>query len=67
MWTWDFIFDRTEKESTIKMLTMLDEYSRRCLAIRMERQLTARQVLATLWQAMIQYGIPVYIRSDNGP
>jgi putative transposase len=48
------------------MLTMLDEYTRQCLAIRVERQLTADQVLATLWQAMMQYGIPAYIRSDNG-
>ena len=48
------------------MLTMLDEYTRQCLAIRVERQLTADQVLATLWQAMVQYGIPAYIRSDNG-
>jgi putative transposase len=66
VWTWDFIFDRTEKGSTIKMLTMLDEYTRQCLAIRVERQMTADQVLATLWQAMMQYGIPAYIRSDNG-
>ena len=66
VWTWDFIFDRTEKGSTIKMLTMLDEYTRQRLAIRVERQLTADQVLATLWQVMVQYGIPAYIRSDNG-
>ena len=48
------------------MLTMLDEYTRQCLAIRVERQMTTDQVLATLWQAMMQYGIPAYIRSDNG-
>ena len=48
------------------MLTMLDEYTRQRLAIRVERQLTADQVLATLWQVMVQYGIPAYIRSDNG-
>ena len=48
------------------MLTMLAEYTRQCLAIRVERQLTADQVLTTLWQAMVQYGIPAYIRSDNG-
>ena len=66
VWTWDFIFDRTEKGSTIKMLTMLDEYTRQCLAICVERQLTANQVLTTLWQTMMQHGIPAYIRSDNG-
>ena len=66
VWTWDFIFDRTDKGSTLKMLTMLDEYTRQCLAIRVERQIRSGQVLVTLWQAMIQYGIPEHIRSDNG-
>ena len=50
VWTWDFIFDRTDKGSTLKMLTMLDEYTRQCLAIRVERQIRSDQVLATLWQ-----------------
>ena len=66
VWTWDFIFDRTDKGSTLKMLTMLDEYSRRCLAIRVERQIQSEHVLTTLWQTMTMYGIPRYIRSDNG-
>ncbi len=66
VWTWDFIFDRTDKGSTLKMLTMLDEYTRQCLAIRVERQIKAGQVLATLWQAMMAYGLPEHIRSDNG-
>ena len=66
VWTWDFIFDRTDKGSTLKMLTMLDEYTRQCLAIRVERNITSTQVAATLWQAMIRYGIPQHIRSDNG-
>ena len=66
VWTWDFIFDRTDKGSTLKMLTMLDEYTRQCLAIRVERQIRSGQVLSTLWQAMMTYGIPKHIRSDNG-
>jgi len=66
VWTWDFIFDRTDKGSTLKMLTMLDEYTRQCLAIRVERQIRSGQVLATLWQAMRTYGIPEHILSDNG-
>ena len=66
VWTWDFIFDRPAKGSTLKMLPMLDEYTRQCLAIRVERQIRSDQVLATLWQAMMQYGIPQHIRSDNG-
>ena len=48
------------------MLTMLDEYTRQYLAIRVERQIRSGQVLATLWHAMMPYGIPEHIRSDNG-
>ena len=66
MWTWDFIFDRTDNGGTIKMMTLLDEYTRQCLAIQVERQITADQVLGVLKKAMIQYGAPDYIRSDNG-
>ena len=65
VWTWDFIFDRTDKGSTLK-LTMLDESTRKGVAIRVERQIRSEQVLATLWQAMTTYGIPEHIRSDNG-
>ena len=50
----------------MKMLTMLDEYTRQCEAIRVERQIRSEEVLATLWQAMTTYGIPVHVRSDNG-
>ena len=56
--TWDFIFDRTDKGSTLKMLTMLDECWRRCLAIRVERQIQSEYTLFTLWQAMTTCGIP---------
>jgi len=66
VWTWDFIFDRTDSGGTLKMMTLLDEYSRPSLAIQVERQITAAQVLGVLEQAMIQYGVPGYIRSDNG-
>ena len=67
VWTWDFIFDRTDNGGSLKMMTLLDEYSRQSLAIQVERQITAAQVLGVLEQAMIQYGVPDYIRSDNGP
>ena len=50
-----------------KMMTLLDEYTRQCLAMQVERQITAAQVLAVLEKAMIQYGAPDDIRSDNGP
>ena len=66
VWTWDFLFDRTENGGTLKMMTLLDEYIRQNLAIRVERQITATQVLETVRWAMITYGIPGHIRSDNG-
>ena len=66
VWTWDFLFDRTENGGTLKMMTLLDEYTRQNLAIRVERQITATQVLETVRWAMITYGIPGHIRSDNG-
>ena len=49
------------------MMTLLDEYTRQSLAIQVERQLTASEVLAVLEKAMARYGVPGYIRSDNGP
>ena len=61
------LFDRTDKGGTLKMMTLLDEYTRQSLAIQVERQLTATQVLAVLEKAMARYGVPGYIRSDNGP
>ena len=61
------LFDRTDKGGTLKMMTLLDEYTRQSLAIQVERQLTASEVLAVLEKAMARYGLPGYIRSDNGP
>ena len=45
---------------------MLDEYTRQCLVIRVERQIQSRQVFETLLQVMTIYGVPEHIRSDDG-
>ena len=66
VWSWDFIFGRTDSGGTLKMMTLPDEYTRQCLTIRVERQITSAQVVEVLEKAMIQYGTPCYIRSDNG-
>lgn len=66
VWTYDFLFDRTDNGSPLKVLTMIDEYTRQCLTIRPARNLTSAHVLETLNQAMILFGVPKYIRSDNG-
>ena len=49
------------------MMTLLDEYSRSSLAIQVNRQITTAEFLSVLELAMIQYGVPGYIRSENGP
>ena len=46
---------------------MVDEYSRQCLAIDVDRKQTSREVLRTLAKLMLRYGVPKHIRSDNGP
>ena len=67
VWTWDFLFGRTEHGGSLKMMTLLDEYTRQSLALRVEREMTSTQVLKVLWWAMMTYGTPAHIRSDNGP
>jgi len=54
VWTWDFIFDRTDNGGTLKRMTLLDEYTRQCLTIRVERQITSAHVLEVLEKAMVQ-------------
>jgi len=66
VWSYDFVFDRTSDGKVIKMLNILDEYSRECLAIDIGRQLTSTEVLYKLSELFIIHGIPDYIRSDNG-
>src|SRR5450631_4864994 len=54
-------------EKTVRMLNLIDEYTRECLAIRPRRRLNSRNVIEVLADAMIERGIPEHIRSDNGP
>ena len=63
----DFVQDRTHDGKVIKMLTLIDEYSRECLAIEVQRALRSGDVLHAVADAMLQHGIPQHIRSDNGP
>ena len=59
--------DRTLEGRPLKILTVLDEYSRECLAIEVERSLQSMDVLERLADLFIERGLPDYIRSDNGP
>jgi putative transposase len=67
VWTMDFVHDRLANNSALRMLTLVDEYTRECLKIRVERSFKAVDVQSTLSQ-VIQQGrpVPLYIRSDNG-
>jgi putative transposase len=67
VWTYDFLFDRTEAGQLLKSLIVLDEYTRESLAIRVERHLGAGEVIETLEWLLMQRGAPEYLRSDNGP
>ena len=66
VWSYDFVFDRTSDGKVIKMLNVLDEFSRECLSIYVDRKLTSIEVLYKLSELFIIHGAPDYIRSDNG-
>lgn len=67
VWTYDFLCDRTEAGQVLKILIVLDEYTRESLAIRVEQRLGAGEVIETLERLLAQRGAPQYLRSDNGP
>lgn len=66
VWSYDFVSDRLHNGKRIRMLTVIDEYTRKCLAIRVGFSLKSDDVLDTLSTLFITEGVPEYIRSDNG-
>jgi putative transposase len=67
VWSYDFMADRTADGRALRLLTIIDEYSRECLAIDVGRSLTSEDVLERLTQLFVDRGVPAYMRSDNGP
>jgi putative transposase len=67
VWSYDFVSAMTHDGRTIRMLTMIDEYTRECLAIRVARRLGSYEVIEALADVMLWRGVPENIRSDNGP
>jgi putative transposase len=67
VWSYDFMIDRTADSRAFKMLNIIDEYTRECLAIRVSRQIKNQDVIDTLFNLFVFRGIPEHIRSDNGP
>ena len=67
LWSYDFVFDRTHDNRPLRILTIIDEYTRECLSITAGRRLTSEDVIHTLADLFIERGAPTYLRSDNGP
>jgi putative transposase len=67
LWSYDFAMDTTEEGRRLKVMPVVDEYSRECLALEVERSITAAEVVKTLNRLFAERGEPAYIRSDNGP
>ena len=66
VWAYDFVEDRTHDRRKFRMLCVVDEFTRECLAIRVDRKLGSAQVLETLAELMLERGVPEHVRSDNG-
>jgi putative transposase len=68
VWTWDFIFDRTCDGRSLKWLSLIDEYTRECLALEARRGMTAEEIRVILAEVAVRRGgTPHRVRSDNGP
>ena len=67
VWAYDFVSETTHDGRKFRILTVLDEYTRECLAIRVARHITSHDVLYLLSELFLEHGIPEHIRSDNGP
>ena len=67
VWSYDFVTARTADGRVFKILTILDEYTRECLAILGDRRITSQDVIEQLFYLIVFRGIPEHIRSDNGP
>jgi putative transposase len=67
VWSYDFVEDRTHDGRKYRMLNVIDEFTRECLAIRINRKLKSTDVIDVLSDLFILRGIPTHVRSDNGP
>ena len=67
VWSYDFVHSRTHDGRALRLLTLMDEYTRECLSIDVGRKLNSEDVLERLSDLFIRRGVPDYIRSDNGP
>lgn len=67
VWSWDFVEDQTENGTRFRVLTLIDEHTRECLAVHVDWSIRAVDVITAVEAAMARYGVPTHLRSDNGP
>jgi len=67
VWSYDFVMARASDGRAFRILAILDEYTRECLAILVKRQISSQDVIDQLFELFLLKGIPEHIRSDNGP
>lgn len=67
VWTYDFVFDTAATGQQLKCLTVIDEYTRECLAIDVAGSIRSKRVIEVLARLVSVHGAPLFMRSDNGP
>ena len=67
VWSYDFMAARTSDGRALRILSVLDEYTRECLSIMVARRTSSQDVIDQLFHLFVFRGIPEHIRSDNGP
>ncbi|MFH1625714.1 MAG: IS3 family transposase [Pseudomonadota bacterium] len=67
VWSYDFVMARAADGRAFRILNIIDEYTRECLAILVKKRITSQDVIDQLFELIIFRGIPEHIRSDNGP
>ena len=67
VWSYDFVEAQTHDGRKIRLMTLIDEFTRECLAIKVARRINSIGVIETMADVMLARGVPEHIRSDNGP
>jgi putative transposase len=67
VWSYDFVSDRTSDGRSFRILNIIDEYSKECLACFVARRIRSQDVIFILADLFIKHGVPKHVRSDNGP
>ena len=67
VWSYDFMVERTTDGRAFRILNIIDEFTRECLAILVARKIKTQDVIDLLFRLFIFRGVPEHLRSDNGP